>query len=271
MLLKTKVGIVTGAGSGMGQGCALRFIKEGAKLGLFDVSEKGLSETRALIEQSFPAAEILCLPVDVSDEDQVKHAIEDVSACFGKLHFAHNHVGIGHLGLPVGDLPTEVWERVLRVNLFGAFYWAKYEIREMLKHTDPCSIIFTASVGGLMGTPGSCEYNASKHGVIGLMKAVACDYADKGIRSNAICPGAIDTPMWKGGPGKAFEGDPEGYARFNASRNPMRRLGTVRVCRNTAFLASEESSISRGGDSWTAADGYRLQLFLTGLIAATVE
>lgn len=243
MLLKNKVGIVTGAGSGMGQGCALRFAKEGAKLGIFDIDEKGLSETKALIEKAVPGAEVVCRKVDVSDENQVKEAITTVAATYGKLHFAHNHVGIGHLGLPVGDLPSEVWERVLRVNLFGAFYCAKYEIREMLKNDDPCSIIFTASVGGLMGTPGSCEYNASKHGVIGLMKALACDYADKGIRSNAICPGAIDTPMWKGGPGKEFEGNPEGFAKFNASRSPMRRLGTVEeIAATVTFLASEESS-----------------------------
>jgi NAD(P)-dependent dehydrogenase (short-subunit alcohol dehydrogenase family) len=243
VLLKNKVGIVTGAGSGMGQGCALRFAKEGARLGLFDVNEKGLSETKALIEKAVRGAEVLCFNVDVSDEKQVKEAIETVAAKFGTLHFALNHVGIGHVGKAVGDLPSEIWERAMRVNLFGAFYCAKYEIREMMKNYDPCSIIFTASVGGLMGTPGSCEYNASKHGVIGLMKALACDYADKGIRSNAICPGAIDTPMWKGGPGKEFEGNPEGYAKFNASRSPMRRLGTVEeIAATAAFLASEESS-----------------------------
>jgi NAD(P)-dependent dehydrogenase (short-subunit alcohol dehydrogenase family) len=242
MLLKDKVGIVTGAGSGMGQACAVRFAREGAKLTIVDISEQGLEVTKNLILKENPAAEVLCLIVDVSDEARVKWAVDKTAETYGKLNVAMNNAGVMMTRAPVGEVDSKAWERVVRINLFGAFYCAKYEIQQMLKSGEPASIIFTASVGGLIGTPMSSDYVCSKHAVIGLAKAIVADYADKGIRANAICPGQIETPMWEN-VNASVRDDPAAYAKLNRTKNPQRRLGLPEeVAAAAAFLASEESS-----------------------------
>ena len=143
---------------------------------------------------------------------------------------------------PVGEVDSKAWERVVRINLFGTFYCAKYEIQQMLKNSEPSSIIFNASVGGLIGTPSASDYVCSKHAVIGLARCIMCDYSEKGIRSNVICPGQIDTPMWEEAVGTARD-NPEEYARINRVWNPMRRLGLPEeVAAAAVFLASDESS-----------------------------
>ena len=240
MLLENKVGVVTGAGNGMGRASAVRFAKEGAKLVLLDVSD--LNDTKMMINEAVPTAEALCLNVDITDEEAVARAMEKTVGTFGKLNFAFNNAGVMMTRAPVGEVDSKSWERVVRVNLFGSFYCAKYEIQQMLKNAEPSSIIFNASVGGLIGTPTASDYVASKHAVIGLMKAVMCDYADKGIRSNAICPGQIETPMWEN-VNSAFRDNPAAYAKLNRTQNPMRRLGSPdEIAAVAAFLASEESS-----------------------------
>ena len=240
MLLKGKTGLVTGAGTGIGRACAMRFAREGAPVALLDISLENLEETRRLILSENPGAEVLCLTVDISDEDSVAKAVEKTAAAFGKLNFAMNNAGVMMTRAPVAEADSKAWERVMSVNLFGAFYCAKHEIKQMLKTGEPCSIIFTSSVGGLIGTPSASDYVCAKHAVIGLMKCIVCDYSEYGIRSNAICPGQIETPMWK-----SVSGDmsPEAYAKQNRTQNPMRRLGLPEeIAAAAAFLASDESS-----------------------------
>jgi NAD(P)-dependent dehydrogenase (short-subunit alcohol dehydrogenase family) len=242
MLLKDKVGIVTGAGTGIGRACARRFAKEGAKLALFDISEENLVGTRELILADHPTAEVFCLNVDVPSEENVKAAVEQTVTKYGKLNFAHNNAGVMMTRAPVGEVDSASWERVVRINLFGSFYCAKYEIQQMLKNNEPSSIVFTSSVGGLIGTPCASDYVSSKHGIIGLTKAIVCDYADKGIRANAICPGQIETPMWEN-VNSSVRSDPAAYAQLNRTQNPMRRLGLPEeVAAAAAFLLSEEAS-----------------------------
>ncbi len=242
MLLKNKVGIVTGAGTGIGRACARRFAQEGAKLALFDIDDEKLAGTKEIILSDNPAAEVFCLNVDVSCEESVKAAIEKTAEKYRKLNFAHNNAGVMMTRAPVGEVDSASWERVVRVNLFGSFYCAKYEIQQMLKNDEPSSIVFTASVGGLIGTPCASDYGSSKHAIIGLTKAIVCDYAEKGIRANAICPGQIETPMWES-VNSSVRGDPEAYARLNRTQNPMRRLGLPEeIAAAAAFLLSEEAS-----------------------------
>ena len=140
----------------------------------------------------------------------------------------------------VAEVDSKSWERVVNINLFGAFYCAKYEIQQMLRFGKPGSIVFTSSVGGLIGTPSASDYVCSKHAIIGLTKCIVCDYSEQGIRANAICPGQIETPMWT-----SVSGDmsPEAYAKQNRTQNPMRRLGQPEEIAATAtFLISDESS-----------------------------
>jgi len=242
MLLENKVGVVTGAGMGMGQASAIRLAKEGAKLSLLDISDKDLEITKSMIMDAVPDAEVLCIHADISDEQNVSFAMEKTVQTFGKLNFAFNNAAVMMTQAPVGEVDSRAWERVIRINLFGSFYCAKYEIQQMLKNDEPCSIIFNASVGGLLGTPSASDYVCSKHALIGLTKAIVCDYAEKGIRANAICPGQIDTPMWSAVTGTMVSGSEE-QAKLNRTQNPMRRLGRPEeIAAVVAFLASEQSS-----------------------------
>ena len=240
MLLENKVGVITGAGNGMGRASALRAAKEGAKLTLLDIAD--MTDTERMIKEAVTAASVMCLRIDITDEDAVAGAMEKTVETYGKLSFAFNNAGVMMTRAPVGEVDSRSWERVVRINLFGTFYCAKYEIQQMLKDSEPGSIIFNASVGGLIGTPTASDYVASKHAIIGLMRAVMCDYADKGIRSNAICPGQIETPMWEN-VNSAFRDNPQAYAKLNRTQNPMRRLGSPdEIAAVVAFLASDESS-----------------------------
>ena len=240
MLLKDKCGLVTGAGTGIGRACAMRFAREGASVALIDISPENIAETKDLILNENPKSTIICLTADVSDEDSIAPAIEKTAESFGGLDFAMNNAGVMMTRAPVGEVDSRSWERVVRINLFGAFYCAKYEIQQMLKTDRPGSIVFTSSVGGLIGTPMASDYVCAKHGVIGLTKSIMCDYSEHGIRANAICPGQIETPMWTGVSGDM---SPEAYAKQNRTQNPMRRLGLPEeVAAVAAFLASDESS-----------------------------
>ena len=243
MLLKNKVGIVTGAASGMGRAASIRLVREGARLGLFDISEEGLAGTKAEIEAQFPDAEVICLKVDVSSEEEVKNAVEHVSGHFGKLNIAFNNAGILSGGGPIRDVDTAEWERSFRINFFGGLYCSKYEAQQMLKSGEPGSIVLNSSVGGLIGTAGGSAYSCAKAALITLAKSMACDLSADGIRTNAICPGQIDTPMYQGILTRRFGDDAEAKQRFLNLQNPQHRLGLAEeVAAVVAFLLSDEAS-----------------------------
>ncbi len=202
-----KVALVTGAGSGIGRASAQKFAQEGAKVIVADIVAEGGNET---------------VP-------------------YGRLDCAHNNAGIEGGSAAIADYSEADFDRVIGINLKGAWLCMKYEVIQMLKQGGGGAIVNTSSVAGLVGTPGITAYVASKHGVAGLTKAVALEYATSGIRVNAVCPGVIDTPMIK-----RFASNPQVIAQLLAME-PVNRLGTPQEVANAvAWLCSDEASFMTG-------------------------
>jgi NAD(P)-dependent dehydrogenase (short-subunit alcohol dehydrogenase family) len=217
LLFENEVALVTGAGSGMGLVTAQAFADEGAAVVLADVNE---SAARSVADQIVAAGhKAIAVRCDVSNEAQVKAMVDQAVSAFGRLDAAFNNAGIQSPAVETADASGEEFEHVNAINLRGVWNCMKYELLQMRKQGSG-AIVNNSSIGGLIGLPGRAIYHATKHGVIGLTRSAALEYAARGIRINAICPGTIDTPMVQ----EMIAKDPEAMKEI-LKEQPIGRLG----------------------------------------------
>ena len=238
-LTEGKVALVTGAGSGIGRATALVFAREGAKVVVSDIVVEGGEETVQQIKAA--GGEAIFVKADVSKGADVEALITQTVETYGRLDCAFNNAGIEGGVKPTIDCTEEEFGRTIAVNLTGVWLCMKHEIQQMLSQGGG-TIVNTASVAGLVGFPGLPDYVASKHGVLGLTKTAALEYAKSGIRVNAVCPGVIQTPMVERGAQLS-----PGFDELAVSMEPVGRFGQpVEIGEAVVWLCSEAASFVTG-------------------------
>ncbi len=237
--LENKITLVTGGSAGIGRAAALAFAAEGAAVVVADVDADGGNQTVAMIRTA--GGEALFVATDVSQADQVAAMVDCTLEAYGRLDGAYNNAGVGHPRVFTADLEEADWDRVIGVNLKGVWLCMKYQIPVMLRQGSG-AIVNASSTLGLVGRDNRAAYTASKHGVVGLTKVAALEYAAAGIRVNAICPGFILTEVVE----RAWQGNPKAAQVANAAQ-PLGRPGTTaETAEAVVWLLSEAISFVTG-------------------------
>lgn len=247
-----KIALVTGGTSGIGRAAAVAFAREGAKVVVSGRREAEGNETVGLIRQA--GAEGLFVRCDVSKPTEVEAMIRQVEETYGRLNFAFNNAGVAPKNAPLAEQEEDEFDQTVAINLKGVWLSMKYEIPAILR-AGGGAIVNNASMGGLVAFPGIAPYNATKHGVLGLTKSAALDYAKQGLRINAVCPGLIATDMLAG-----MMGGKEAMQKGSAERQPIGRAGepeeiasaVIWLCSPGASLMTGHHLVLDGGMTATA-------------------
>lgn len=235
--MQNKTIVITGSSSGIGKACVEHFLSLGAKVIMIDQNDpaKEPAHIRSKGEKSFYRC-------DLSDEKEVEKVFRRIRQENDQLDYAFNNAGIEGADLQTHQYSYEEWDRALKVNLYGVWLCMKYELEFMLKNTGQSSIVNCSSVAGLKGMANLAPYVASKHALIGLTKSAALEYAANKIRINAICPGAIETPMIE----RYTQGDAHMKQQLQ-QQEPIGRLGSpMEIADALEWLCSEKSSFVTG-------------------------
>jgi NAD(P)-dependent dehydrogenase (short-subunit alcohol dehydrogenase family) len=235
-----KVALVTGGSTGIGKASSVAFAREGAKVVVSDVNVQGGEETVRFIRES--GGEAIFVKADVLLAAEVEALVKKAVGTYGGVDCAFNNAGIaGAIGASTHEYPDESWDRVIGINLKGVWLCMRYEIPQMLKQGGG-AIVNTASIWGLVGAPGASAYVASKHGVVGLTRAAALEYAPQGIRINAVNPGTIRTPILD----PFIAAIPE-FESMMTARHPIGRIGMPEeVAEAVVWLCSDAASFVVG-------------------------
>lgn len=237
--LDGKVALVTGGGSGIGQATALIFAREGAKVVVADITVEGGEETVRQIQAA--GGDATFVKTDVSKAAEVEALVNKTVETYGQLDCAFNNAGIEGAAKFTTECTEEEFDRTIAVNVTGVWLCMKYEIQHMLSQGGG-SIVNTASAAGLIGLPSASDYVASKHAVVGLTKTAALEYAKSGIRVNAVCPGAIDTPMIA----RSAQAIP-GFDELAVAMEPVGRFGqSSEIGEAVVWLCSDAASFVTG-------------------------
>lgn len=239
-----KVVLITGAGSGIGLSTALLFARHKARVVVSDIDETGGKEAVRQIESAGGQAHFV--KADVGKPTDCEKMVEETVRKYGGLHVAVNNAGIGGASAPVGEYPVEEWDKVVRINLSGVFYGMRHQIPAILK-SGGGAIVNIASILGSVGFEQSCAYVAAKHGILGLTKNAALEYATQNLRVNSIGPAFISTPLLS-------KNLTEEQLQFITTLHPMGRLGNAEeVAELILWLSSDKASFATG--SYYPLDG----------------
>lgn len=235
----SKVAIITGAGSGLGQATAIRMAEEGINIVVVDVNEEGGNETVEKVKEL--GVDSIFVKADVSNPKDVKNYVDQTVEKFGSIDYFFNNAGISGSGKFFLDTEEAEIEKIVGINLLGALYGVRYVGEVMLKNGGG-SIVNTASSAGVIGQDSVVTYSATKHGVVGLTKSMVAEYAKDGLRVNAIAPGPTETPMVK-----AFYDDNPEMKENATSGIPQKRLGTPEeVAELVTFLLTSKAQYING-------------------------